>query len=105
MKIHFKPEYSNLFNKIKEVEPVKNDILMTLLDGQWHFENELINIIRKQHYYVGSVTLGTMVQSLNHDLNSNYLLKKISNGRVYYKLSDNYIGLTRAAYTKYRFII
>jgi hypothetical protein len=105
MKIYFKPEYSNLFKKIKGIRtPVKNDILMALLDGRWHSENELIKVIKKKFQYVGSVTLASMTNALNNDFNANnYLQKKISDGKVLYKLSDNYIGLTRAAFTKYRF--
>jgi len=105
MKIYFKPEYSNLFKNIKGIRtPVKNDILIALLDGRWHSENELIKVIRKKYQYMGSVTLASMTSALNHDFkNNNYLQKKISNGKVLYKLSDNYVGLTRAAFTKYRF--
>jgi len=107
MRICFKPEYNNIFQKIKEINtPVspKNNILMVLLDGQWHSENEIIRITRKKHRYMGTVTLRVMISNINKNLTSNYLQKKIINGKVYYKLSDNYIGLTRAAYTKYRFI-
>ncbi len=107
MRICFKPKYTNIFQKIKEIntpESPKNNILMVLLDGQWHSENEIIRITRKQHGYMGTVTLRVMISNINKNLTTNYLQKKIINGKVYYKLSDNYIGLTRAAYTKYRFI-
>lgn len=107
MRICFKPEYTNIFQKIKEIKtPLnpKNNILMVLLDGQWHSENEIIRITRKQHRYMGTVTLGIMISNINKNFTNNYLQKKIINGKVYYKLSDNYIMLTRAAYTKYRFI-
>ena len=84
----YKPNYSILFNKIKDIKaPIKNEILIALLDGQWHSELELIRITKKQHGYIGAVTLGTMVNSLNHMIKNNYLEKK-----------DNYVGLTRAAY-------
>jgi len=95
----YKPNYSILFNKIKDIKaPIKNEILMALLDGQWHSELELIRVTKKQHGFVGSVTLGTMVYSLNKFIKNNYLQKKIVNGKLYYKISDNYVGLTRAAY-------
>lgn len=107
MRICFKPKYTNIFQKIKEIntpESPKNNILMIMLDGKWHSANEIIRITRREHQYMGNVTLGVMISNINKNLTSNYLQKKIINGKVYYKLSDNYIGLTRAAYTKYRFI-
>lgn len=95
----YKPNYSVLFNKIKDIKtPIKNEILMALLDGHWHSELELIRITKKQHGYIGSVTLGTMINSLNHMIKNNYLEKKVVNTKLYYKISDNYVGLTRAAY-------
>jgi hypothetical protein len=96
---YYKPNYSHLFNKIKDIKtPVKNEILIALLDGQWHSELELIRITKKQHGFIGSVTLGTMISSMNHYIKNNYLQKKIVNGKLYYKILDNYVGLTRAAY-------
>jgi hypothetical protein len=74
---------------------------MSLLDGKWHTEGELIRNTRKKHNYFGSVTLGTMVDGLNSlSISNNYLEKKIINGRIFYKLSNNYLGLTRAAYIR-----
>ncbi len=96
---YYKPNYSNLFNKIKEINtPIKNEILIALLDGQWHSELELIRVTKKEHQFIGAVTLGTMISSLNHYIKNNYLQKKIVNGKMFYKISDNYVGLTRAAY-------
>ncbi|MFX0039594.1 MAG: hypothetical protein ACFFCY_15935 [Promethearchaeota archaeon] len=96
---YYKPNYSTLFNKIKEINtPIKNEILIALLDGQWHSELELIRVTKKQHEFIGAVTLGTMISSLNHYIQNNYLQKKIVNGKMMYKLNDNYVGLTRAAY-------
>lgn len=103
MKIYFKPEYSNIFNGLKTISSIKNRIIMSLLDGNWHYDHELIKTIKNQHQYLGSVTLQTMIESLNHKIENNYLEKKIESGKVFYKLSDNYLGLTRAAYTKFRF--
>ncbi|MFX0137627.1 MAG: hypothetical protein ACFFDN_28570 [Candidatus Hodarchaeota archaeon] len=95
----YKPSYSHLFNKIKDIKtPIKNEILIALLDGQWHSELELIRVTKKQHGFVGAVTLGTIIHALNHTIKNNYLQKKIVNGKMYYKLNDNYVGLTRAAY-------
>ena len=104
LKQYYKPNYKDLFNKIKGIKaPVKNDILIALLDGQWHSETELIRIGKKQQQYMGMVTLGTMVHALNHNINNNYLEKEFVNGEMHYKISNNYVGLTRAAYSKYRF--
>ena len=95
----YKPDYSVLFNKIKDIKtPIKNEILIALLDGQWHSELELIRVTKKQHGFVGVVTLGTMIHSLNHTIKNNYLEKRIVNGKMYYRISSNYVGLTRAAY-------
>jgi hypothetical protein len=101
---YYKPSYSHLFNKIKDIRtPIKNEILIALLDGHWHSELELIRVTlirvtKKQHGYIGAVTLGTMIGALNHTIKNNYLQKKIVNGKLFYKISDNYVGLTRAAY-------
>ncbi|MBY9006780.1 MAG: hypothetical protein KGD63_08485 [Candidatus Lokiarchaeota archaeon] len=105
IKKYYKPDYDKLFNKIKNIKtPVKNDLLKALLDGSWHSELELIRIAKKQQRYVGFVTLGTIVHSLNHVLTNDYVEKKIINEKMYYKLSDNYVGLTRAAFTKYQYV-
>ena len=102
LKKFYKPDYSQLFNKIKEIKaPIKKEILAGLIDGVWHSELDLIRIAKRQHKYMGAVTLGTMIHALNHSLKSDYLEKKVVNGKLYYKISDNYVGLTRAAYNKY----
>lgn len=104
MKIQFKPEYSNIYRKINDIKiPIKNHILMTLLDGKWHTENEILRITRKQNDSIGSVTLSSMVKNLNLQTVNSYLRKKMVNGRIFYKISDNYLGLTKAAFTKFRF--
>ena len=100
---YYKPNYSILFKKIKDIQtPVKNDLIIALMDGNWHSESDLVRITRKQHLYryMGIVTLGTMVNSLNHLLKSNYVEKRFINGGMYYKIADNYVGLTRAAYNR-----
>ncbi len=105
IKQFYKPDYDALFNKIKSIKtPIKTDLLKALLDGSWHSELELIRIAKKQERYIGTVTLGTIVRSLNHVLTNDYVEKKIIDEKLYYKLSDNYVGLTRAAYTKYQYI-
>ena len=103
MKRYYKPNFSVMFNKIKEIRaPVKNDIILSLLDGQWHSETEIVRISKRQQYnYMGVVLLGTMIASINKMLNNDYVEKQFLNGEMYYKLSDNYVGLTRACY-KYR---
>jgi hypothetical protein len=104
LKNFYKPDFSQLFNKIKDIKtPVKNDILIGLLDGNWHSELDLIRIAKKKQKYMGAVTLGTMVHSLNHTLKNDYVECKVVNGKMFYKLSDNYVGLTRAAFNKYQF--
>ena len=105
IKEYYKPDYSILFNKIREIKtPVKNDIIIALLDGQWHSQTDLIRMAKKQNYlYMGSVTLVTMINSLNQMIKSNYVEKQCVEGEMYYKLSDNYVGLTRACFNKYNF--
>jgi hypothetical protein len=103
LKKYYKPDYNLIFNKIKSIRaPTKNKILETLLDGEWHSELEIIRIAKKEQQYIGSVTIGTMVHQLNHVLKNNYVEKKVINGKLYYKLADNFVGLTRAAYSKYK---
>lgn len=104
LKKYYKPDYSGLFNKIKNIKvPVKNEILIGLLDGNWHSELDLIRIAKRQQKYMGAVTLGTMINSLNHVLKNDYVEKRMIDGKLYYKISDNYVGLTRAAFNKYKF--
>ncbi len=107
LKKYYKPDYSNMFNLIKQIKaPVKNKILIALLDGQWHSELELIRIGKKQQKYLGPVTLGTITRGVNSFLGrDNYLEKKVVNGKMHYKISDNYVGLSRAAlrFHKYYF--
>ncbi len=99
---YYKPKYSVIFNKIKDLRvPLKNDIIIALMDGNWHSERDLIRLAKKQQRWIGAVTLGTMISSLNHMLNSNYVEKQIIEGKLYYKISDNYVGLTRACFTRY----
>lgn len=102
---YFKPNYQDLMKKIQTINtPLKNDIIQTLLDGQWHSESELIRIAKqKERVYIGSVTVGTMINNVNSMLKSTYLERKYFNGENWYKISDNYVGLSRAAYNKYRF--
>jgi hypothetical protein len=92
-------------NTLKSIKtPLKNDILQALLDGKWHSETEIIRIAKKRHRtYIGPVTIGTMMRSVNNMMRSNYLEKKFFGGELYYKITDNYVGLTRAAYNKYKF--
>ena len=94
---------STLFNKIKGIKtPVKNELLITLLDGEWHSETELIRIAKREHKYAGSVLVGTMINSLNSSFKTSYLKRKIIGGEIHFKISDNYVGLTKAAYTRYQ---
>ncbi len=103
MKKYYKPDYGPLFNKIKNIRaPVKNKILETLLDGKWHSELEIIRIAKREQQYIGSVTISTMIHSLNKVLKNDYIEKQVIEGKMYYKLSDNYVGLTRAAYSRYK---
>jgi hypothetical protein len=105
LKKYYKPDFSTIFNKIRGINtPIKNKLLISLLDGDWHSETELVRLAKRSNApYLGAVTLGTMINSLNHMLQSNYLEKRFIGGEMCYKISDNYVGLTRAAYNKYRF--
>ena len=96
-----KEKDSNLFNKIKGINThIKNELLMTLMDGKWHSEDQLVRIARKKRQYAGAVLVGTMINSIN-DLSSKiFLKKKVIDGKWHFKISDNYVGLTRAAYTR-----
>jgi len=98
-----------MFNKIKDIRtPVKIDILKLLLDGDWHRESDILRMAKKQQHlggYMGAVTLATMVGSLNNMLKSEYVEKQFMNGELSYKISDNFVGLSRAAYNRYRFIL
>jgi len=102
--IYYKPNYKVLLNRIQTIKDArKNKLLEIMLDGSWHSENELVRFAKK-FGYMGVVTLSTMITSLKKKINSNFLLKKAINDVNYYKISDNYVGLARAAYSDYRTI-
>ncbi len=107
MKKFYKPDFSVLFKKIKGIQtPVKNDLLIALLDGEYHSERELIRLAKAQRHlggYMGVVTLATMMSSLNNMLKSEYVEKRFIDDRLHYKISDNFVGLSRAAYNKFIF--
>ncbi|GAI27735.1 unnamed protein product, partial [marine sediment metagenome] len=46
--------------------------------------------------------LSTMMTSLKKKIDSNFLIRKSRNNINYYKISDNYVGLARAAFTDYK---
>jgi len=81
MKKFYKPDFSVLFKKIKGIETPQRH-----LGG-----------------YMGAVTLATMMSSLNNMLKSEYVEKRFIDDRLYYKISDNFVGLSRAAYNKFIF--
>jgi len=107
MKKFYKPDFSVLFKKIKGIQtPVKNDLLIALLDGEYHSDRELIRLAKAQRHlggHMGAVTLATMMSSLNNMLKSEYVEKRFIDDRLYYKISDNFVGLSRAAYNKFIF--
>ncbi len=109
MKKYYKPDFSILFNRIKGIRrPVKNDLIIALLDGCWHSERDLVRLSKRQRHlggHLGPVTLGTMFSSLNHMLKSNYVERQFIDGEMHYKITDNYVGLSRAAYNKFRFTL
>ena len=110
MEKYYKPDFSIIFNKIKGIRtPVKNDLLITLsTDGQWHSETRILRKVKAQKHLggqFGAVTLATMMESFNNLLKSNYVEKQFINGEMNYKIADNYVGLTRAAYNKHQFSI
>ncbi len=102
--IYYKPNYTMLLNRIQEIKDVrKNKLLEKLLDGEWHSENELVRFARK-FGYIGVVTLGTMINSLKQRIDSKFLVSKSIKDINYYKISDNFVGLARAAYSNYKFL-
>lgn len=107
MKKYYKPDFSVLFKKIRGIEtPVKNDLLIALLDGEFHSDRELIRLAKEQRHlggHMGEVTLATIMNSLNNMLKSEYVEKRFLDGKLYYKISDNFVGLSRAAYNKFIF--
>lgn len=96
-----KEHESYLFNKLKGINtPIKNELLIALSDGNWHSESELIRTAKKERQYAGSVLVGTMLNSINALSQDIFLKKSIINGEWHFKISDNYVGLTRAAFTR-----
>ena len=100
--IYYKPNYTMLLNRIQKIKDArKNKLIEIMLDGEWHSENELVRFA-KRFGYIGVVTLSTMMGSLRKKIDSNFLIRKSIKNINYYKISDNYVGLCRAAYSGYR---
>lgn len=100
--IYYKPNYTMLLNRIQRIKDVrKNRLIEIMLDGNWHSENELVRFA-KRFGYIGIVTLSTMMTSLKKKIDTNFLIRKSKNDMNYYKISDNYVGLARAAFADYK---
>lgn len=102
--IYYKPNYTMLLGRIQEIKDVrKNKLLEQLLDGEWHSERDLVRFA-KQFGYIGIVTLSTMMGALKKRIDSRFLVSKSEKDTNFYKISDNYVGLARAAYSNYRYL-
>lgn len=83
-------------------DKAKNDVLQEMLDGEWHDEKKLIRIAKKSRY-LGTVSFGMMMYSLKDSICHDFLIKKIMNdGKNYYKIHDNFVGLARAAFSSHK---
>lgn len=96
----YRPEFRVLFDRVRQIkDPVKLRILQQLLDGEWHDENELVRLAKKFRY-TGSVGLGMMIEQIRRLVDETFVIQegKPMPMRSKYKLNDNFVGLTRAAF-------
>lgn len=100
LKEFFQPIFKVFFDRVRQIkDPVKIRILQQLLDGNWHDENELVRLIKK-YRFIGPVGIGMLVEQIRRLVNEDFLLSGKGNIPTdsKYKLNDNYVGLTRAAF-------
>ncbi len=93
-----------LLNCLQNIrDKTKIDVLMKLLDGQWHTDYELIRIAKKSRDFIGVVGFGMLICSIEDTVAKSFLIKKINPGNSsHFKINDNFIELARSAYSQYK---
>lgn len=98
----YKPHYTELLFRIQEIrDRAKIAVLQLLADGQWHSQIDLMRVARRTRF-IGEVSFGMMMDQMRELLGPDFLACSIdSDNERFFKIQDNYVGLTRAAYFKY----
>jgi hypothetical protein len=82
-------------------DKTKIDVIIRLLDGDWHTESELIRIAKKTRDFIGVVGFGMLMCSLDDTIAKSFLIKRMQTG-TQFKINENYIELARSAYSQYK---
>ncbi|MBN2155380.1 MAG: hypothetical protein JW776_05010 [Candidatus Lokiarchaeota archaeon] len=104
---NIKQQYINevdLIRCLREIrDKAKIDVILELLDGQWHDENELLRVAKKTRDFIGVVGFGMLMYSFEDSVSKSFLIKKVNPGNSsWFKINDNYIQLARSAYSQYK---
>lgn len=84
-------------------DKTKIDVIIQLLDGDWHPEGELIRIAKKTRDFIGVVGFSMLMCSFEDTVAKSFLVKRIhSSNSTQFKINDNYIELARSAYSHYK---
>lgn len=106
LEAYFKPHYTDLLFRIQEIrDRAKTAILQLLADGQWHSQMDLMRVARRTRF-IGEVGFGMMMEQLREMLGPDFLgCSTGPENERFFKIHDNYVGLTRAAYYRYDIIV
>ncbi len=99
---YYKPHYSDLLYRIQDIrDRAKTAVLQVLADGQWHSQMDLMRVARRTRF-IGDIGFGMMVEQMRDMLGPDFLTCSTGpENERFFKIQDNYVGLTRAAYYKY----
>src|SRR5271157_1833682 len=98
----FKPHYTDLLYRIQGIQDrAKFAVLQQLADGKWHSQMDLMRVARRARF-IGDVGFGMMMRQLQEILLPDFIEIRVADANEpYFKIQDNYVGLTRAAYYRY----
>jgi len=101
------PEIINEIELLRCMQKIEDrtkiDVLLQLLDGNWHSESELLRIAKKTRDFIGSVGFGMLMCSFEDIITKSFLIKRIDPGNTsLFKINENYIALARSAYSQYK---
>lgn len=99
---YYKPHYTDLLNRIQDIrDRAKTAVLQELADGQWHSQMDLMRVARRTRF-IGDVGFGMMLEQMRDMLGPDFMTCSIGpENERFFKIQDNYVGLTRAAYYKF----
>ncbi len=99
---YYKPHYSDLLYRIQDIrDRAKTVVLQVLADGAWHSQMDLMRVARRTRF-IGDIGFGMMMEQMREMLGHDFLTCSTGpENERFFKIQDNYVGLTRAAYNKF----